>query len=303
MYRTRSPWFWPLLILPFGGTIEVTEQGISFPDAGKHRSWREGDSLSVKPGPLGRIQLISADGTKRRTIGLTWPWNTAAVARELAQFREAGLRRLLGELADELRTTGQAIANTLNRSYVPHRTLEQWLSVALKARPLLSRLDAEWMPPVLRPCLAALANVATAGRAMIDAANSTFIAQEKPRLAALPQYSALTSEQLEAIITLEDATLVIASAGSGKTRVIETRVRYLVEECAVPQEQIPVLAFNRTVAAESPAPLVTFVQGVLTETLRDPTNTDVITFLTTYLQPPAFEGDLDAKDPADRKAH
>ena len=32
----------------------------------------------------------------------------------------------------------------------------------------------------------------------------------------------------------------------------------------------------------------------VTETLRDPTNTDVSTFLTTYLQPPVFEGDLDA---------
>ena len=38
VYRTRSPWFWPLSRLPFGRTIEATVNGITFPDSGKHRS-------------------------------------------------------------------------------------------------------------------------------------------------------------------------------------------------------------------------------------------------------------------------
>lgn len=346
MYQSRSPWFWPLFRLPFGGTLEVSVDGISFPDARRHRPWRDGDSLDLKRGLLGRIQLISADGSKRRTIGLTWPWKSAEVARELKKFREAGLHLLLMDLEDDLRAAGHAITSTLGARYVPRRLVESWLAIIPTARPLIPRLDAEWVPPELRPHLAAVAKLAAEGQSLIDAANAAFLSSEKPRLASLPQYSALTSEQLEAVITLEDATLVVASAGSGKTRVIESRVRYLVEECAVPQDRILVLAFNRAVAAEvgsrleadglprvavktfhamglkirsdvegrnvglspladpeSPAPLVSLVQGVLTEALGDPTNSDVSAFLTSYLQPPAFEGDLDERDPADRKAH
>lgn len=324
----------------------MTADGISFPDAGKHRSWRNGDSITLSRGLLGRIRLISADGSKQRTIGLTWSWKSAEVARALQLSREAGLQRLLDELADDLRLTGHAFTSSMGSQYVPRRLAGAWFHFALKAHALFPRQDADWISPELRPHLAAVAKLASGGHPAIDAANASFIATEKSRLAALPHYSALTSEQLESIVTLEDATLVVASAGSGKTRVIESRVRYLVEECAVPQDQILVLAFNRTVAAEvgarlsksglpqvavktfhamglkirsdvegrpvglspladpeSPAPLASFVQRVLTEALRDPTDTDVSTFLTSYLLPPVFEGDLDARDPADCKAH
>lgn len=186
MYRTRAPWFWPLFRLPFGGTIELTDEGIAFPGSGMLRAWREGDSVSMKRGLLGRIQLSSADGSKHRTIGLTWPWNSSEVARELHQYREAGLRRLLDELTNDLRATGHAITSKLSTHYVPHRLAESWFAFALKARPLFAKQDAEWIPPDLRPHLAAISNLASAGPAAIDAADAAFIATERPRLAALP---------------------------------------------------------------------------------------------------------------------
>lgn len=346
VYRAESPWFWLLFNLPSGRVLEATEDGIVFPKSGERLSWRDGASLSLKRGVLGRIRLTSPYSPAPRTVGLTWPWKSAAVAQRLAALRDAGLSRFLDEIADELLSTGDALATQLGRRYVANRFAVEWIRVALKARPLYPFKDAEWVPSALRPVLAELLRLADGGRAVIDDANTSFANQEIARLAALLQYSALTREQLEAIVTLEDATLVVASAGSGKTRVIENRVRYLVEERAVPQEQILVLAFNRSVAREvgerlaksglsqvavktfyamglnilseveeravgltpladpdAGATLAKFVHRVLTEALKDRAYGDIVAFLTTYLQPPIDESELDERDASDRKAH
>jgi DNA helicase-4 len=250
VYRTESPWFWRLFGLPSGRVLEATEDGIVFPTSGERFRWRDGVSLVLERGVLGRVQLTSMHSSACRTVGLTWPWKSATVAQRLAELRDAGLRRFLDEMADEVLLTGAALAMQLGRHYVAHRSAAEWIGVAQKARPFYPFTNAAWVTTELRPCLAALARLANWGRAVIDDANASFTSEEMARLACMPEYSALTAEQLKAIVTLEDATLIVASAGSGKTRVIENRVRYLVEERAVPEEQILVLAFNRSVARE-----------------------------------------------------
>ena len=59
-----------------------------------------------------------------------------------------------------------------------------------------------------------------------------------------------TGEQAEAIATDEDATLVLAGAGTGKTAVITAKVAHLVRNQGVPADEILVLAFNRRAAEE-----------------------------------------------------
>ena len=77
--------------------------------------------------------------------------------------------------------------------------------------------------------------------------NKTYVAnrirQIGPRLSDV-LHQDLTNEQLEAIATDEDATLVLAGAGSGKTSVIVAKVVDLVMNNRVPPEAILVLAFN-----------------------------------------------------------
>ena len=250
MYRIESPWFWPLFGLPYRGVIEASEDGVYFPDSGQHLRWQDGVVLSMARGALGRVQLGTGDSGEPRTVGLTWPWRSAAVARQLEQLRDAALRQFLNHMAEELRRTDAALRGFMGHQYVPNRIAELWLSAADRARSLYSVMDAVWVPADLRPCLAALEKLARGGRGVIESANVQFTTHEKARLTALSEYSELTSEQLDAIVTLEDATLVVASAGSGKTRVIEKRVQYLVEQRSVLQEQILVLAFNRAVARE-----------------------------------------------------
>ena len=60
----------------------------------------------------------------------------------------------------------------------------------------------------------------------------------------------LTDEQAEAIATDEDATLVLAGAGTGKTKVIVGKVAHLVRNQGVGPPEILVLAFNVKAAGE-----------------------------------------------------
>ncbi len=65
----------------------------------------------------------------------------------------------------------------------------------------------------------------------------------------------LTSEQAEAIATDEDATLVLAGAGTGKTAVIVGKIAHLVRNQGVSPHEILVLAYNRKAADEIQARL------------------------------------------------
>lgn len=248
--RVVSPWLWRLFRLPYGGVMEASEEGISFPASGHTLSWRDGVTLELKRGPLAQLQLRTLTDRAPRTVALLWPWKAAEASSRLAELRTAGLRQFLEASSDELLPTGQAAATQLGKQFIPHRLAEQWMQTGEKGRALYAVMDEDWVPSALRPALTALSRLASGGRALIDGANAAFVSDEIARLASMPQYESLTAEQLEAVVTMEDATLVVASAGSGKTRVIENRVRYLVEERGVPQAQILVLAFNRSVAKE-----------------------------------------------------
>ena len=86
-----------------------------------------------------------------------------------------------------------------------------------------------------------------------EEANARFVAATAPAVARAAQgvlSSPPTAEQAKAIATDEDATLVLAGAGTGKTAVITGKIAHLVRNRGVPPRQILVLAFNRKAAEE-----------------------------------------------------
>ena len=169
--------------------------------------------------------------------------------REVAIQRQPEVSALVTELASRVGGLFDG------RCYVRRSEVDAFFADFAKGLNRCRGLVAQGLAPDVLAELDRLSVLATpqAFERQRSQVNRQFIGRNLPavRRATLETSSSLlTEEQAMAVATDEDATLVLAGAGTGKTAVIVGKALYLVREQCVPADQVLILAFNRKAAEE-----------------------------------------------------
>ena len=210
------------------------------------------DSITVRPSWFWhRLTIHLGDGTERSIGGLD--------EKEAARVRDAAIEsavRVARALSPHLKRLDERLrqhfAGDRYARYSDSRKLYDAVTPVLQECKGLTRehLDQEATEAIGR--LAPLESVEGFESAR-RRANSLFISKNVPKVqttAFETLRNPLTNEQAEAVATDEDATLVLAGAGTGKTSVIVGKVAHLVRNQEVSPDEVLVLAFNRKAADE-----------------------------------------------------
>jgi DNA helicase-4 len=95
--------------------------------------------------------------------------------------------------------------------------------------------------------------------------NNKFLAQQRKarkQFFDTVEKNPLTEEQIHACVCMDDAVMIVAAAGSGKTSTMVAKTGYALHEGLATPDQILLLAFNRSTANEVGERIETQLQGV-----------------------------------------
>ena len=210
------------------------------------------DSITVRPSWFWhRLTIRLGDRTERSVGGLD--------EREATRVRDAAIEgavRVARALSTRLKQLDERLrqhfAGERYARYSDSQKLHEALAPVLRECKGLIRERLDWEAGEAVGRLAPL-ELVEGFEAARRRANSIFTSKNIPtaQSAALETLgSLLTNEQAEAVATDEDATLVLAGAGTGKTSVIVGKVAHLVRNQGVSPDKVLVLAFNRKAADE-----------------------------------------------------
>ncbi|MBC8285912.1 MAG: UvrD-helicase domain-containing protein, partial [Nitrospinae bacterium] len=178
-----------------------------------------------------------------------------AFASNVEDWWKYNLRRLLDERCDELISVYCWLETSASmNSYIAASEASNFLSKANDA--LLGfpkSMPSGVMTDEEENRLSCIRTFTASASEFRDRVNYKFMKEElKHQISFFDNIEAnpLTSEQRTAVATDENATLVLAAAGSGKTSVIVSKTAYLVETKKRPPDEILLLSFGRDAADE-----------------------------------------------------
>ena len=248
----ESRWFYRLLM---GGPTSISTVGSTI--------LIDGNSGSV-------VAEVSVDDVSSVEVGRWWLWHRLTIRLD------GGTRYSVGGLgADEAKRVYEAVLTEATRiasSYGSHlKKIDEDLHRLLASDNYLRKSVGDEVCATIAPSIRSygglvrrlldreargaihrLTKLATAGEfeAARVRANNLFIVKSVPEVQAAEPTLTLTEEQAKAIATDEDATLVLAGAGTGKTSVVVGKLAHLVRNQRVDPHAILVLTFNRKAAEE-----------------------------------------------------
>ena len=220
---------------------------IGFEDIATRPSVRKGflsSSLSLDLGGGQNLTLPAVDASAARTfadaVATAWThFNRAELAKE-----DATVRRILHKL--EALKVPDAYPAACHVAPLVHDAAD------LSSR-VLSKLNAEAVGDKVMSRIAPIMAFASDPNAVRDASIDAFVEAQLLRwkdffdtVESMP----LTPEQRLSVVVDEDATLVLAGAGSGKTSVITAKAAYLVKAGIRKPSELLLLAFAKDAATE-----------------------------------------------------
>lgn len=210
---------------------------------------------AVRKGMLGTSLTINSQ--ERADVTLKAASHVAA-AGFADQVKDAWTRFNLAALEQEAARLDRLLAGVLGLAAPPKYPSACKIAPLLdEARALdaslLSKLNAEAIGPEIVARIAPLRKFAADPRTARANAIAAFVTAELDRWKDFfdtIESKPLTPEQRLSVVVDEDATLVLAGAGSGKTSVITAKAAYLVKAGIRQPEEILLLAFAKNAAEE-----------------------------------------------------
>lgn len=210
---------------------------------------------SVHKGLFGASSKFSAStGREFSLSGARLPDVCAFAAAVKDAWIEFNLQALERE-ADRLTHLHAQVTNLVQPTAYPAACLISPLLADARAldASLLSKLNLEAIGQEAAAVVARVRSFAEKPKAIRSAAIDSFVTSELERWKEFfdtIESKPLTPEQRLSVVVDEDATLVLAGAGSGKTSVITAKAAYLVKVGIRRPEEILLLAFAKNAAAE-----------------------------------------------------
>jgi len=197
------------------------------------------------PATPGRVSwdliLSHAQATSARTKGKAWPtWSGSPSAEMEKRFYSHN------------EATFKAALQSWLSALIPTMHTRGWIPKGSAARGISRHPAPEWPGRTWKQAVGDASPEITMVR-FTDSQNQEFLAhQRKARKQFFDnvEKNPLTDEQIHACVCMDDAVMVVAAAGSGKTSTMVAKTGYALHEGLATPDQILLLAFNRATADE-----------------------------------------------------